>query len=265
MKIQLRLGDCIDRLKERGDNSIGVMVSDPPYDLVSGDKKGFMGKEWDGTGIAFSQELWAEIYRVLKPGGVVKAFGGTRTFHRMASAMEEAGFMGISVEAWTYGSGFPKSLNIGRAIDKQGGVQIVQSHQLKGITFAQTLQSHRKAAGVSKTEMASWFPYTEVTKNWERLDNGFRVPSESDFQVLKDRLGLPDSLCEGLWAEDQRRLVSDGGADRRGDGTVIGLAHTGKVWAPVTEEAQQWEGWGTALKPAWEPILVGRKPKGSKS
>jgi len=223
--------------------------------------KGVRYHESDGGRMQEWHLQWLrEAHRVLQPGGAIKAFGGTRTFHRLAAAMEAAGFVDIRIEVWTHGSGFPKSLNIGKAIDRSGGAQTIQSHQLKGTTFAQTLRSYRKAAGVSKTEMASWFPYSEVTKNWERVDDGqFRVPSESDFQVLKDRLGLPDSLCEGLWADDQRQLVSDEGTDRRGDGTVIGLAHTGKVWAPVTEEAQLWEGWGTANKPAWEPVVVGRK------
>ena len=192
MNIQLQLGDCIERLKEMEDNSIGAMISDPPYDLVSGGETGFMGKEWDGTGIAFSQELWTEIYRVLKPKGIVKSFGGTRTFHRMASAMEQAGFTDISIEAWTYGSGFPKSLNIGKSFDKQAGVE---------------------------REVVGWDPNARIAagSNKRRHEQGTR-PSEY----------------------------------HQGTGCAI--------TAPTTEDAKVWDGWGTALKPAWEPVCVGYKP-----
>ncbi len=80
--MQLLLGDCKDRLKELSDNSVDSVVTDPPYEL------GFMGKNWDGTGIAYDVEMWSEVLRVLKPGGHLLAFGGTRTYHRMACAIE---------------------------------------------------------------------------------------------------------------------------------------------------------------------------------
>ena len=150
--IQIRHGDCIEVLRSMPSGSIGHMVSDPPYDLVSG-SGGFMGKAWDATGIAFSSDLWDEVYRTLRPGGVVKAFCGTRTYHRMTAAMRKAGFVNFSIDAWTYGSGFPKSLNIGKKL----------------------LQS-----------------------------------------------------------------VGEGGV--------------------TAEEAQLWDGWGTALKPAWEPVVICYKP-----
>ena len=104
MKLTLKLGDCTVRMDGLADGSIDALISDPPYDLTtSKGGKGFMGKAWDGTGIAFSQEFWGRVYRVMAPGGVAKAFGGTRTFHRMAAAMEEAGFQEIHLEAWGYG------------------------------------------------------------------------------------------------------------------------------------------------------------------
>lgn len=110
--LHLRHGDCLVRLQELGEGSVGAVVCDPPYELS------FMGKGWDGTGIAYDPALWAHLYRVLVPGGMVKAFSATRTFHRMAAAMQGAGFTKIGVQAWTYGSGFPKSLSISKAIDK---------------------------------------------------------------------------------------------------------------------------------------------------
>ena len=123
MLIQLLLGDCLVRMPQLPEGSIRIVCCDPPYDLTTGGSTGFMGKDWDGTGIAFSAELWEAVFRCLQPGGEVKAFGGTRTFHRMAVAMEAAGLVDIRVDAWAYGSGFPKSLNLGKALDKHLGVE----------------------------------------------------------------------------------------------------------------------------------------------
>ena len=108
------LGDCRVRLKELADNSIDSIVTDPPYEL------GFMGKSWDASGIAYDVTVWQECLRVLKPGGHMLAFSGSRTYHRMACAIEDAGFQIRDQIMWVYGSGFPKSLNIG----KQDGCEV---------------------------------------------------------------------------------------------------------------------------------------------
>ena len=112
MKFLLLHGDCVARMKELDTGSIPAIVCDPPYELS------FMSKKWDGTGIAFSNDFWSEVFRVLRQGGVVKAFGGTRTFHRMAQAMESVGLIDVHLMSWCYGSGFPKSLNIAKALDQ---------------------------------------------------------------------------------------------------------------------------------------------------
>lgn len=109
---QLKLGNCKELIKDLEDNSIDSIVTDPPYEL------GFMGKKWDNSGIAYDVELWIECLRVLKPGGHLLAFSGSRTYHRMAVAIEDAGFDIRDQIMWVYGSGFPKSHNIGKAIDK---------------------------------------------------------------------------------------------------------------------------------------------------
>ena len=149
--IDLRIGDCIERMKEMEDNSIDFIVCDPPYHLTSITKrfgkkgsapattknndgsfsrlsKGFMGKDWDGTdengtGIAFNTEMWKEAYRILKPNGYCLAFSGTRTYHRMAKAIEEAEFEIQGISDYTYGSGFPKALSIDKALDKLLGAE----------------------------------------------------------------------------------------------------------------------------------------------
>jgi site-specific DNA-methyltransferase (adenine-specific) len=102
------VGSCLDRLRELPDASIDSIVTDPPYEL------GFMGKKWDSSGIAYNVALWEECLRVLKPGGHLLAFGGTRTYHRMAVAIEDAGFEIRDSIHWIYGSGFPKSLNVSK-------------------------------------------------------------------------------------------------------------------------------------------------------
>ena len=107
--------DCILAMSEMPDNSVDSIVTDPPYEL------GFMGKSWDSTGIAFNVEVWREALRVLKPGGHLLAFSGSRTYHRMAVAIEDAGFEIRDQIMWVYGSGFPKSHNISKAIDKAAG------------------------------------------------------------------------------------------------------------------------------------------------
>ena len=145
----LHHGDCIEVMRGMADNSVDSIVTDPPYEL------GFMGKSWDSTGIAYSVELWTEALRVLKPGGHLLAFSGSRTYHRMAVAIEDAGFQIRDQIMWLYGSGFPKSHNVSKGIDKAVG-------------------------------------------------------------AVREVVGTP--------------------------------------------AAQQWEGWGTALKPAHEPIVLARKP-----
>jgi len=106
-------GKNLDILPTLADNSVDSIVTDPPYEL------GFMGKKWDSLGIAYSVELWTECLRVLKPGGHLLSFGGTRTYHRVAVAIEDAGFEIRDNMAWLYGSGFPKSLDVSKAIDKR--------------------------------------------------------------------------------------------------------------------------------------------------
>jgi site-specific DNA-methyltransferase (adenine-specific) len=176
MTFTIHNGNCIDVMRSMPDNSVDSIVTDPPYEL------GFMGKSWDSTGIAFNVEVWAEALRVLKPGGHLLAFSGSRTYHRMAVAIEDAGFQIRDQIMWIYGSGFPKSLDVSKAIDKAAGaVKEVVGETIRG------------------------------------------AQSESTGRY-------------GAWGE--------------------GITPT----APSTPEAQQWAGWGTALKPAHEPIVLARKP-----
>lgn len=179
------LGDCLERMKELPDNSVDSIVTDPPYGLS------FMGKHWD-KGVP-SAEIWAEALRVLKPGGHLLAFAGTRTQHRMAVNIEDAGFEIRDMIAWVYGSGFPKSLNVSKAIDKAAGAE----REISGVAY-----------------------YADGR--------------------AKNNSGTAKSGYSG-------GLASEGAGVRM-------------KTAPATEAAKQWDGWGTALKPALEPITVARKP-----
>jgi site-specific DNA-methyltransferase (adenine-specific) len=178
--------DCIIAMKEMPDNSVDSIVTDPPYEL------GFMGKSWDSSGIAFNVEVWQEALRVLKPGGHLLAFSGSRTYHRMAVAIEDAGFEIRDQIMWVYGSGFPASHNVSKAIDKAAGAE-------------------REVAG-------TYSGATNVGK------------------VTDGKLGYLPGI-------DYPKT----------DLTVF-------LTLPTTEKAQQWSGWGTALKPAHEPIVLARKP-----
>lgn len=249
--ITLMQGDCLDKLKELDDNSVDSIVTDPPYGLS------FMGKAWDKS--VPSVEVWEECLRVLKPGGHLLSFAGTRTQHRMAVNIEDAGFEIRDMVAWVYGSGFPKSQNVGKAIDKAGGKD--KLHLIYRQKMANEIRECREKAGISRSELSSWFPqYASVTTNWERIDEGFRVPSEDAFDILVERLGINENWRNMVRAEDLRLKRANVKPDRRNDGTVYGLAHEGTEYTSSTEAAQQWDGWGTALKPALEPITVARKP-----
>ena len=105
-------GDCRSVMQSMPDCSVDAIITDPPYEL------GFMGKAWDSTGIAYDTQVWKEALRVLKPGGHLLSFGGSRTYHRMACAIEDAGFEVRDQIMWVYGQGFPKSHNISKALDK---------------------------------------------------------------------------------------------------------------------------------------------------
>jgi DNA modification methylase len=209
-------GDCVDVLKGLPENSVDSIVTDPPYGL------NFMGKEWDNPGKmlgqmatgheqrgayayggshsrgyadndSFAFQLWCtqwavECLRVLKPGGHILAFGGSRTWHRLAVAVEDAGFELRDSIAWIYGSGFPKSLDVSKAIDKKLGAE-------------REVVATGYAYGMSKGQEAA----------------GYR-PADYESKQLSNEA--------------------------------------------ITPEAQQWQGWGSALKPAFEPVVVGRKPFG---
>ena len=212
-------GNMLNMLNVIKENSIDSIITDPPYGLTSITKRfgkensapaqygkdgafsrlsrGFMGKEWDGSGIEYSIETWQKCYEVLKPGGYLLAFGGSRTYHRIACAIEDAGFEIRDCIMWLYGSGFPKSMSISKGIEAK--------------------EKYGKANTIVKR--------------------------------------LIEQNCEG---EEYKIKQTNNGAM----GELIET--TRKHYTPTSDLATKWNGWGTCLKPAYEPIIVARKPfKGS--
>jgi DNA modification methylase len=177
---------CLEGMKLLDNNSVDAVVTDPPYEL------GFMGKHWDASGIAYNIELWKQVLRVLKPGGHLLSFGGTRTFHRMACAIEDAGFQIRDTIMWVYSTGFPKSLNIGKAVDKLQG-------------------NERETVGCG--ECGYNVSISKIRKEQGYRPNLTNTPREFD----------------------------------------------------LTKGTSEWEGWGTALKPSVEPIVMARKPLSEKT
>lgn len=176
---RIYLGDCIEVMKTWPENFVDTIITDPPYGLD------FMGKDWDGDvpGVHF----WQEMIRISKPGAMLLAFGGTRTWHHLAIAIEKAGWQIRDCLMWLYGSGFPKSLDISKAIDKAAGAE-------------------REVVGQHKQSI----PQISPRKNF-----GQRFGDEGN---------------------------------------------NANITIPATDLAHLWSGWGTALKPAWEPIIVAMKP-----
>jgi DNA modification methylase len=250
-------GNNLDILPELQSNSVDSIVCDPPYEL------GFMGKSWDNSGIAYSVELWQQCLRVLKPGGHLLAFGGTRTWHRLAVAIEDAGFEIRDNIAWLYGSGFPKSLNISKAIDKLNG-----KHEIDLSTFGNYVKELREKKGWSRKELDDLMGTNTAVSWWEGRASGVQLPSKEAYNRLKEIIEM-DNRFDYLidWAEAQREIIGTTTKARStaGDSALPTLSGKTvyKTWdetIPATDEAKAWDGWGTALKPAHEPIVVARKP-----
>jgi DNA modification methylase len=264
----LHLGDCLDVLKTLPDASVDAVVTDPPYEL------GFMGKKWDAAGIAYSVPLWTEALRVLKPGGHLLAFGGTRTYHRMACAIEDAGFEVRDSLHWIYGSGFPKSLDVSKAIDKQRD----DTADILRVTAA--IREARNRAGLSNADIDAHFGTSGMAGHWTSAASQPAVPKWKQWERLRSLLGMGDELDAEVWRLNGRKgtpgeawhlrevvgqkVSSLGGTVAAGERDPEFIAkHRGllfDVTAPATDAAKEWHGWGTALKPAHEPVVVARKP-----
>ena len=244
----LYLGDCLEILPNLP--KADACITDPPYGLS------FMGKRWDYD--VPSVEVWAECLRVLKPGGHLLAFAGTRTQHRMAVRIEDAGFEIRDMIAWVYGSGFPKSLDVSKAIDKHG-----PSGQVPFAEFAAHYEARRKACELTHAQVCAaggWHGATNhggTSANWA---NGYGMPTVEQWAVLQPLLGLGDEWSVRVEREQYEREVIGKRTVNRGVAFTSDGPDEIPITAPGSAAARQWQGWGTALKPALEPITVARKP-----
>ena len=245
MTHQLHHGDCLEVLRSMPDCSVDSIVTDPPYGLS------FMGKKWDYD--VPSVDVWVECLRVLKPGGHLLAFAGTRTQHRMAVRIEDAGFEIRDMIAWVYGSGFPKSLDVSKAIDKNNGevgrlLRFTEWMRTTGLTSKQIDQA-------TETNMGGHY----LTAKSQPA-----IPTRRLWSKLRPLCGqVPDwvdELVERIEAEREVIGETKKGAQTESTGRYGAWGDGITPTAPSTDAAKQWQGWGTALKPALEPITVARKP-----
>jgi len=286
---QIIYGDCIEIMKTFPDNSVDAVVTDPPYGLE------FMGKDWDsfratrqtknqlitflGAGMKsqtrkqlvnfqkWCQDWSTEALRVLKPGGYLLAFGGTRTYHRLVCGIEDAGFEIRDTIMWLYGSGFPKSLDISKAIDKRAekNLKVIEEKRKLG----EWLKEKRIEKCINQKELCELGGFYDkinhggAVTNWEK---GYNLPTWNIWIKLKDILDLDDRydhLIEGRpknYIEAEREVIGKHNAPAKEIYQSGELSKDVDITLPATPEAKQWAGWGTALKPACEPIVVARKP-----
>jgi len=243
--------ECVQAMQTMAANSIDAIVTDPPYGLS------FMGKKWDYE--VPSVVIWAECLRVLKPGGHLLAFAGTRTQHRMAANIEDAGFEIRDMIAWVYGSGFPKSLDASKAIDRvrdwskfeRLGSEIKRARKEAGFSLREIGDAMQKATG---GRYGAWYHQG----GHMFFETGRSLPSQDEWEYLRSILPIAREF-QDAYDEAEREII--------GRKKVIpGVAFSSEgpseldVTAPATIAARRWSGWGTALKPAMEPITVARKP-----
>ena len=285
--VTLHHGDCLAALQAMPDNSVDSIVTDPPYGLsaatpqqvadtitawATGDRtaaptgKGFMGRSWDA--FVPPPAVWDECLRVLKPGGHMLVFAGSRTQDLMGLSIRLAGFELRDSLAWIYGSGFPKSMDVSKAIDKarddRGDILRVTSW----------LAEQRDRAGKTNRDIDAAFGTAGMAGHWTSTKSQPAVPKWEQWQTLRELLDLPDDMDAEVWRLNGRKGTPGENWDKR---EVIGQRNDGAssiysmgenkmesnaldITAPATPEAERWAGWGTALKPAIEPILCARKP-----
>lgn len=258
--------DCRAGMGRLSPGSVDAIVTDPPYGL------GFMGKDWDHAvpGVQF----WEAALRVAKPGAHLVAFGGTRLYHRLTCAIEDAGWEIRDSLMYIFGSGFPKSLNVGKAIDKQ-------RHDREDIyRVTAWVRGARDAAGIGNAEIDAAFGANGMGRHWTDVLPGGKqpaIPTLDQVPKLLELLGnpeVPEDIRELLFtlngrkgqpgeAWGRREVIgtrTTGIGTGRGSTPYIGDSENRDITAPATEAAKRWEGWGTALKPSYEPVVWATKP-----
>lgn len=264
MKYEVHHSECTAFMRTLPTNHVDAIVTDPPYEL------GFMGKGWDKSGIANSVEMWSEALRILKPGGHLLAFSGSRTYHRMTCAIEDAGFEIRDQIMWVYGSGFPKSLDVSKAIDKMDAAEEQQRRRFRftewvrsqGVTAKQIDEATGTLMGNHYTTHPTQ-PAIMTREHLEACRHLFQsvpdwVEQECDIRSVESRnFAEREVVGYGVGVDTTKQKIACASAAQGFDKST---RREFAITTANTEEARRWQGWGTALKPAHEPVCVARKP-----
>lgn len=250
-------GDCRQILASLDEASIDACVTDPPYGLS------FMGRGWDAK--VPGPDYWREVFRVLKPGALLVAFSAPRLQHRLATAIEDAGFELRDTLMWLFAQGFPKSHNVSKAIDRQRTEDLPRIYAVTAY-----VRGARDRAGLTNARIDAAFGTNGMAGHWTSGASQPAVPTVAQWAELKRLLAFGDEMDAEVEALNARKGQPGDAWDRR---EVIGAGASGAtaIWSdggmgayditvPATPEAARFEGWGTALAPAYEPIILARKP-----
>jgi DNA modification methylase len=280
--IKLYQGDCLEVMKQFSENSIDAICCDPPYGLS------FMGKKWDYD--VPSVEIWQECLRVLKPGGYLLSFAGTRTQHRMAVRIEDAGFEIRDMIAWVYSTGFPKSLNIEKQLTKMYGTTQKSEHNLRPMRETDLSQeiSNSEAEGEILQSSVSEQGISTSIQQLSNNERGKESSLERRSDLLeKTRELQTDKVCEvseEVSENGEERRIHNGTPIDNGEILETNIGESGSSASyqsrptrqqdkkpnafskqQIAQAIRTFKGWGTALKPALEPITVARKPLAEKT
>jgi len=244
-KIEYHNADCLEFLPTLPENSVDTVITDPPYHLTSGNRKGgFMGQTWDGGDIAFRPETWRAVLRVAKPGAFMLCFGGTRTWHRLACAIEDAGWELRDTMIWLYGSGFPKSLSISKAIDKAAGAEREVIGKRTDGRYARGFSEEAKRAIGSAWKENQGFtgemgiitaPATEAAKLWSGWQTSLKPSFEPILVCMKP--------LDGTFADN---ALKHGVAGLNIDGARISLPQHDRLLKGGTYGGNRVSGAGTS-------------------
>jgi hypothetical protein len=271
MAVDIFNDDCLNVMRKMKADGIKIecIVTDPPYGY------NFMSKNWD-HGVP-AAPYWKAAYDLLPPGGHLLAFGGTRTFHRLACIIEDVGFEYRDTLMWLYGSGFPKSLDVSKSMDRK------RDDAADVLAVTREINAAFKRSDVRYSDALKHFGFNEGSGqigHWTALSFGAQpvVPTWDQWVSLKNLLGMSEEMDAEVWrlngrkgkpgeAWNEREIVGSafkGSSPLPGNhnGTWADNQMDGKynITTPFLDAAKQWNGWGTALKPAWEPIIMARKP-----
>lgn len=255
--VRVFTGDMRRVLPKLPTNHYHACVTDPPYEL------GFMGRGWDRSGVAFQPETWEAVLRVMRPGAHLLAFGGSRTFHRIACAIEDAGFEIRDTLMWLYGSGFPKALDVSKAIDKIDAATMRRDRQLQ---FTAWMREAGLTAfcidTITNTNMGGHYltaksqPAVATRDHFEKLRPYFKCSVPEWVERMVDERTVESENFK------RREVIGEhaDGSSPGGFGEHRFTFNSRDITVPATDAAKQWNGWHSALKPAFEPIILARKP-----